>query len=367
MSKKNILLIQLFSNGDCLYVTSIARQIKYNYPDSHLTWAVSSKCKSMLINNPDIDEVEEVHISDASQNEAVFNQVVKQAFEKKEAGLYSECFIPQLLSDNMKFYDGMVWSSLIRSSGLKLTVDPAPRLFLSDAESKAAEDFVISHNLMQYKHIILFECAPQTNQLLLTKEIILSYSRQIVKQENACVILSAPQAYGFNEPHIFDGNTLSIRETVALTHFCTLILGCSSGISWASTSNAAKSLPFVQILASDAYYFNPLSITFKKWNRSLNSLIELLHFDENKIGQVFNDIFLAGFESARLKHHQEVTVQFKLHRGIIHQFLLKGKIAEIITFVSINFREHGWNLSMIKYIILGFVLFPIQYLKDKIE
>lgn len=365
MTEKRILLIQLFSNGDCLYVTSIARQIKHNYPKSHLTWVVSTKCKSMLINNSDIDVIEEVVIPDSSQNEKVFSKILKESSEKKDAGVYTDVIVPQLLCDNMKFYDGTVWSSLVRSSGLNLTVNPLPILFLSDAEKKAAENFALTHDLQKYEHVILFECAPQTSQLLLTREIILSYSKQIIDQGNACVILSAPQAYYFNEPHIFDGNTLSIRETVALTHFCTIILGCSSGITWAATSNAAKPLSFVQILAGDTYYFNPLSITFKKWKRSLDSLIELVRFDETKIGLVFKDIFLKGFETARLEHHQNVRVQFKLHRGIIHRFLLGGKISEILTFVSVNIRENGINFSMLKFMIMGFVLFPIQFLKGK--
>jgi ADP-heptose:LPS heptosyltransferase len=367
MNNERILLIQLFSNGDCLYVTAIARQIKHDFPDSHLTWVVSSKCKSMLINNPDVDVIEEVLISDASQNEVVFHQVIAETEKKKRDGIYTNVIVPQLLGSNMKYYDGIVCSSLFRSSGLKITVDPTPGLYLTNQESEKANRFALQHQLSKYEHVILFECAPQTKQLLLTDEMILAYSKQIVSKGNACVILSAPKAYHFNEEHIIDGNILSIRETVSLTHHCTLLLGCSSGISWAATSNAAKPLPFVQILASDAYYFNPLSITFKKWNHSLDCLIELVRFDTLKIGQVFEDVFSKGFDSARKIHHQKVKIQYKLHRGVIHQFLKQGEFSEIITFVKINITENGLNPGLIKYMFLGFILFPFQLLVDKIK
>ncbi|MEQ1577992.1 MAG: hypothetical protein ABL894_10090, partial [Hyphomicrobium sp.] len=57
-----ILLGQLGSNGDCLYATTIARQIKKDFPGCHLTWAISSLCTRVLDNNPDVDEVWEVPV-----------------------------------------------------------------------------------------------------------------------------------------------------------------------------------------------------------------------------------------------------------------------------------------------------------------
>jgi ADP-heptose:LPS heptosyltransferase len=274
MTIERILLIQLFSNGDCLYVTAIARQLKKNNPASHLTWVVSSKCSSMLRNNPDIDEIQEVEIPNSAQNEIIFNQILSEANEKKISGFYSKIIVPQLLGKNMKYYDGMVSSSLYRSAGFKHIDDPTPKLFLTQKEHLVAKEFAEKNKLHLYKHVILFECAPQSNQLLLTDDLIKEYARCIVNQGSACVILSSPKPYCFNEPHVFDGNQLSIRETVALTHYCTLLLGCSSGISWASTSSAAGSLDFVQILSRGAYYFNPLSLTLEKWHHPTNRIFE---------------------------------------------------------------------------------------------
>ena len=59
--KKNIALVHLASNGDILYATAIARQIKeIDFPNCNLTWVVSSSGKKILENNPYVDEIIEI-------------------------------------------------------------------------------------------------------------------------------------------------------------------------------------------------------------------------------------------------------------------------------------------------------------------
>ena len=59
-SPNRILLGHLISNGDCLYATAIAQQIKRDFPGSHLTWAVSSFCRKIIEENPFVDEIWEI-------------------------------------------------------------------------------------------------------------------------------------------------------------------------------------------------------------------------------------------------------------------------------------------------------------------
>jgi hypothetical protein len=363
-NNENILLIHLFSNGDCLFATTIAQQIKHDFPGCRLTWAISSKCKNMILNNPHVDEIYEVDISLPSENLNFFENFVKESLEKKKNRHYSQVFTSQVLGDNFSLYDGIVCSSIYRCYGRPITVDKTPVLQLTETENLHAQQFAQSNKLSDFKNIILFECAPQSNQIDLTEALILEYCLRILQRENTCVILSAPRAYNFDQPNIIDGNTLSIRETVALTHYCTLLLGCSSGISWAATSTAARPLPMVQILGKKAYYFNPLSLTFKKNNKSVERLIELVDFDSEKLETLFKDIFNKGFAEARRLHNQEVVKQFRLFRGIIHSFLRQKKFSLIATFIRINFKENGLNFQMIKYILLGFVLFPVQLIAN---
>ena len=62
-----ILLGMLGSNGDCLYATAIARQIKHDFPGCHLTWAVASLCRNVLFNNTDIDALWEIPLASWSE------------------------------------------------------------------------------------------------------------------------------------------------------------------------------------------------------------------------------------------------------------------------------------------------------------
>lgn len=55
-----ILLGQLGANGDCLYATALARQLKQDFPGCHLTWAVGAANRGVLANNPDIDALWEL-------------------------------------------------------------------------------------------------------------------------------------------------------------------------------------------------------------------------------------------------------------------------------------------------------------------
>lgn len=365
MKKQKIALLHLFANGDCLLATTVAKQIRNDNPNCTLEWIISKKCSSIIINNPDIDIVTEIEIIEGVNIDEIFERELKLVRDKKQRGEYDQVFVTQILKDYFCFYDGIVSSSIYKSFGNPITVDTTPVLINTSDEKKNAKIFSYEKNLKKYNNIVLFECAPKSNQIHFTKEIIYNICKEILKEKNTCIILSAPTAFNFDEDTIIDGNVLSIRETVALTHYCTLLLGCSSGITWACTSTGAKKIPQIQILDSKAYIFNPLSINFKKQNKSTTSIIEMTKFDQKKIALCFKDIFSEGFELARQKHNQKVKKQFKLYRGIVSNFLVKGKFSLTLKFIKMNIAENGLNFAMLKFIILGILFIPAMFFKKE--
>ncbi len=52
-----ILIVRLTALGDCLHTLPIVSAIKKIYPDVFIGWAVSEKCKDVVLNNPLIDKV----------------------------------------------------------------------------------------------------------------------------------------------------------------------------------------------------------------------------------------------------------------------------------------------------------------------
>ena len=61
-SPKNILIIKLSSLGDVIHALPSLRTLRQLYPKAHIAWIVEEKCKDLLYNNPDLDELIVVRI-----------------------------------------------------------------------------------------------------------------------------------------------------------------------------------------------------------------------------------------------------------------------------------------------------------------
>jgi hypothetical protein len=363
----NVLLIQLFSNGDCLYATTIAKQIKQDYPQCKLSWLVFPNIAPILKLNPYIDELIYFEKIVNETNGDLYIRVINYVEDLVKKGSIDTYYFPQLISDNFSNFDGCLRRSMYRCYPRQITVDKTAILQIDDNEKAKAVQFANEHKLSSYKNVILFEASPMSGQVLLTEDNIKTWAASLADLESTCVITSSFKSFNIDHPHVFDGSVLSIRETAALTHYCTILLGCSSGITWITLTTAAKRLPLVQVLDAKAYIFNPPSIDFTVSGFNIENVIELYNVTNALIIEIFSQIFTFGFEKARLNHNQIVKNKFTLHRGIIHDFLKRGKYKLISKFIGINVRQHGFNLNMLIKILMGFTLFPIQLIVDAIK
>ena len=124
--------------------------------------------------------------------------------------------------------------------------------------------FAESHHLKEKKQVILFECSPKSGQSFVTLDFAIAVSKKIIEKiPDLCVIISTNEPVNSDDDCIVDGSILSFRENAELTKYCTLLVGCSSGISWLCTSDWAKPLPIIQLL--------------KKWTSVYASFV---HYDE---------------------------------------------------------------------------------------
>ncbi len=359
-NNQRILLIQLFSNGDCLYATTIAKQIKIDTPNCTLQWLVLKPYTAILKNNPYIDELIVLDkISDENADDT-YNRAINLAEQKIKDEQTDKYYFSQILGDNISNYDGCLRRSIFRGYNKTITVDKSPILVLDEEEKNRALTFAQNNNLAKYTNVLLFETSPLSGQTNLSEKEIIEIACAINNLEGTCIILSSYKSFDINLPNVFDGSTLSIRETVALTHFCTHLVGCSSGITWASISTAGKQLPMLQLLNANAYYFNPPSIDFKFSNIDETNVIELYNFTPSLVIDVVKTMLFENVANAREKFNQSVKNKFKIYRGIVHNFLAKGKIKLLKKFITINLKEHGWNWPMLKSMTLGFILFPFQ-------
>ena len=364
---KRFQIIQLYSNGDCLYASVIARQLKNDFPGCHVLWTVEKKCRSVLENNPNIDEIFAIEVSDKKDTDQIISTLKNDAQLKMKNGELDNFFITQIAGDNYANYDGSVRSSIYRNFPYKITVDQQIDLFLTKEEQSVAKLFAEQNQLHSYSNVILFECAPMSGQLLLNDELIAKIAIEIADRCKACVVLSSYRKINVDHLSVLDGSILTLRETVALSHHCTLLIGSSSGITWACTSNAAKLLPMIQLLDPFAYVFNPPSTDFKKRGKSTDHLIELYSFDHQKVIDCVQTVVSRGFDIARTQFNQQPILKFKLYRGIIHTFLRQGKFGKIIHFIRLNVKENKWNINMLVMIAKGILFFPAQLIADKLS
>ncbi len=360
--KLKILLVQLYSNGDCLYATAIARQIKSDFPDCILTWAVASFCKNIIAGNPYVDEVLEV-TSVAKNDTTALRQFRKKVFRQKAQGIYDEVFFIHNGDINQAYYDGCIRSSILKAYPYPITVTITPVLQLLKEEVNRANDFAKANNLSQYKDIILFEYAPQSGQSPITKEMAVRIAEAIITGTDVAIILSSANKINHSNKAIIDGSNLTLRETAALTHHCTFLLGTSSGITWISTSDAAKLLPMVQLFHAGTPFENPISRDFERFGIPTQTVIELQELNVPVISACVQ-LALKDFEGAKTKYNRNIPLSFKTTRFIVYNLLCYLEFKAIAKHIQVNRAVYGDKFAFYKQVVFGFLQFPFKLCKN---
>ena len=363
-TKQKILLVQLYSNGDCLYATAVARQIKNDYPQCHLVWAIASFCKNIIANNPYVDEI--LPVDFVAKNDTHALRKFKKGINKqKQDGVFDEVFFIHNGDTNQAFYDGCIRSSILRAYPKPITLPITPILHLRDEEILKVKLFAEQHNLSTFKNVVLFEYAPQSGQSTITKDLAIKIAEGIVANSDTAIILSSANKVIRATNAIIDGSSLSIRETAALTHYCTLLLGTSSGITWITTSSEAKLLPMVQLFNPNTRFENPISRDFERYGLPVQKVIELLHLDVNEVVGCVQQA-MVDFAKARKKFNQSIPLHFKTTRNIIYNLLCYFEFRAIATHIKVNREVYGNNPLFYKELIIGFVQFPFTLVTNLI-
>ena len=364
---RKIVLLQLISNGDCLYATVIARQIKADYSGCHLTWIIASSCKSIIDNNPYVDAVREIPNVSKANCLAVIRQLKSELRLQLQKGEIDDVFFTQIIDENQANYDGTVRSAIYRGYPHPVTVSFTPVLRLRIEETEQVRAFADKYRLKDFKNIILFEFAPQSGQLTIAPDQAIAMAAEIINYPDTAVILSSNIKIGDANSRIIDGSTLSLRQTAGLTHYCTLLLGCSSGITWVSTSDAAKHLPMIQMLDANAFWVNPITRDFERCGFPTNGVIELYDFNPQKIVECIGDVLKYGIGEAKGMYFKPLPLQFRTTSRSIYNMLVSFQFGAILKHIRINIGIYGWNALLIKEIIKGFLYAPFKFFNNVVR
>ncbi len=166
MQQVRVLLVQLASLGDCLFVTTIANgKIKeIDFPGGHLTWIIGSKYTAAVENNPYVDAVIEIPISSRNDITTQRNLIKEHIANAGGYNKFDQIFVTDYTELNSKNWFGTTRSSLFRSYPHQLKVNPQPLIYLTDGEKLSVEKFCCENKIDKFSYNVLFECSPQSGQ-----------------------------------------------------------------------------------------------------------------------------------------------------------------------------------------------------------
>jgi hypothetical protein len=347
-----ILLGQLASNGDCLYATAIARQIKQDFPGCHLTWAISGLCRRVLDNNPDVDEVWEVPMADWSKMAPAWTSFERQAQELADAGRFDRMFLTQIYPARLANYDGTVRPSIFRNYGRPLTV-PVEVTIRLDAEEIAGTDvWFASTPAADASQVVLFECSSKSGQSFMTLNRAVALAEAITRtRRQTAVIISTHESFETDNPRIISGRALSIRQVARLTEHVDLFVGCGSGLTVAATSEAAKpGLPNIQILRRETSVYASFRHDFAYFGKPTEQFMELTSEDPAHLEQVLTAAVCDDFAAVRARFDDPVPLTFGWYLEMIQTMLVNSaRYVEAMQSLMITAGRYGWHPALRRF------------------
>jgi hypothetical protein len=350
--QKRILLGQLGRRGDCLYATTIARQIKNDYPDCHLTWAISSMCRSVIEGNPFVDEIWELPLNSYEEIVASWQQFEIDVKEREDRGEYDKIYLTQIDPGNYQNYDGTVRASIYRGYPNPITVPMQPVIRLSESEIEKVRRFVESHDLGSKKEVVLFECAATSGQSFVDPKFALEVAKKVLnKNKDTAFILSSDKSVRVTDSRIIDGSVLSFRENAELTKYCSLLVGCSSGVSWLATSDWAKPLPKIQVLNADTMMYASMIHDAIYCGFSTDQIIEMTNCSPKHVASCIQTVFDYGFDKAKNYYHKDIPLDFSFYfKQHFWAMISRNDMGKAAYSLKVTMERFGENPQLIYYL-----------------
>jgi len=338
-----ILLGHLVAFGDCLYATVIARQIKHDFPGCHLTWAIATPYREIIENNPYVDAIWEVPISRGEAVTSGWRVFVREAEKRRKAGVFDRVFFTQILPDNVQNFDGTVRASIFNGYPGKITVPLNPVLRLRSEEVDRVRAFAGQHQLSSRRHVILFECSGLSGQTFVTLPFALETARRLLRKvEDCCILLSSSERSDPGDPRIIDASVLTFRENAELTHYATLFVGCSSGLTWLSTSEWAKHLPTIQLLRRATSIYASMVHDAEYFGLPHDHIIEMTDCTAAHLSACIDAVLTMPFAEAHARFHESIRID---HQFYFNTFLLpilkRGQVTQGVRSLSRVIRRYG--------------------------
>lgn len=338
-----ILLGHLAAFGDCLYATALTRQIKQDFPGCHLTWAIATPYRPIVEGNPYVDTIWEVPMTRAQAVSDGWRSFHAEALRRKANGEFDHAFFTQVPPENLQNFDGTVRASVFHGYPRPVTVPVTPILRLPPEDVARVAQFAADHGLARYKHVALFECAGLSGQTFVTQPFALAAARRLLQErEDCCVIISSSDPVGAGDPRIIDGSVLRFRENAELTRHVSMFIGCSSGISWLTTSDWAQRLPTIQLLRRATSIYASMVHDAEHFGLPTDHIIEMTECTPEHLADCMQSVMDGPFAAARQRFHEQIPVQHQFYFNTFFIPLLKrGKVRKAAQSLGHVLRRYG--------------------------
>jgi len=348
---ERILLGQLGANGDCLYATILARQLRADHPGAHIVWAISSQCAPLLTNNPHVDEIWEIPISGWDQHETMWRLFEREALCRHVRREFDHVLLSQIWPSNFQNFDGTVRPSILRSYGRPITVPIENIIVLTDREIEKVESFVEDRRIHDFEHRILFECSSKSGQSFMTPELAQEVARALYRLvPTACVIFSTHQSMTIEDRRSHFAGSLSLREIAHLTRHCTLFVGSGSGCSVVACSTAAQPLPMIQLLSASTSVFASFAHDMDYFGIEDRQILEMTDEDPDHIASCIAAVCENGLSRAMERYDSPIPVTFDHYFGLIQQMLLDNyRYIDAARSLVTTATRYGWRPELVDF------------------
>ncbi|HUP91420.1 MAG TPA: hypothetical protein VM074_04170 [Solimonas sp.] len=342
---KHLLIGQLGANGDCLYATILARQLRHDHPDAHITWAITSQCKGVLRNNPHIDAIWEIPMTGWEYQDVIWRVFEREALRRLARHEFDHAWLSQISPNNFHNYDGTIRPSILRSYGAPITVPIENVIELDAAEQGQVAAFVARSGLDAFEHRILFECSSRSGQSFITPDLAQDIAQRVYAAlPSACVLLSTHLPIELRHANSRNAGELSLRETAGLTHHCTLFVGAGSGGTVAATSTAARQLPMFQLLSASTSVYASFAHDFEHYGLAHEHMVEMTREDPQAIADAIVLACCQGIAAAQEEFGETIPVRFEHYMKLIgDQLLRRGQFLDAAQSLLVTAGRYGWR------------------------
>ncbi len=346
-----LLLGQLGANGDCLYATILARQLRHDYPDARITWAVSSHCAGLLRNNPFVDEIWEIPVSDWDQHEMAWRVFEREAMRRLIRHEFDHAVLSQIWPNNFRNFDGTVRPSILRAYGRPITVPIENIICLTEQEEEGVERYVQENGLMSFEHRILFECSAKSGQSFVTTQLAQDVAEHVYAALPSTTLLFSThlpmQLKNSNSRHV---GGLSLREIARLTRYCTLFVGAGSGGMVAATSTAATRLPIITLLHGHTSVYASFAHDFEHFGLPNDHMLEMTDADPARIADCVVAASRLGIDAARSRFGSAIPVQLDFYLQLVGWFLLNRQgYLDAAASLTNAANRYGWRPELVAF------------------